>query len=185
MRPREFACRQCRFRIVLLVAVIMSAGVRADDEPMGWSPDHIPPEEPWREGALELPDYPAEKRLAAIPVHTANYPYDVYVDTGSLGRGKDGVVRYTVVVRSNAGAENISYEGLHCGERTFRRFAYGYGGKWQQVDGGNWRHLEKGGMNHYRYVLYSDYLCDPTDPLMKMSEMIQRMRSSQGMILDD
>ena len=40
-------------------------------------------------------------------------------------------------------------------------------------------------MNHYRYVLYRDYLCDPTDPMMKTSEMIQRMRSSQGMILDD
>ena len=163
----------------------MATGVRADDEPMGWSPEHSPPAEPWHEDSLNLPDYPAENRLVRIPALSGNFPYDVLVDTGSLGRGNDGVVRYTVVVRSHAGAENISYEGLRCGERTFRRFAYGYGGKWQLAGAGNWRHVEQGGMNHYRYVLYREYLCDPTDPFMKTSEMIQRMRSSQRMVLDD
>ena len=185
MRAHEFAGRWCRLQAVLLIPVIVSAGVRADDEPMGWSPEHIPPADPWREQSVELPDYPVGSRLAEISVQTGNFPYDVFVDTGSLSLGRDGVVRYTVVVRSHAGAENIAFEGLHCKERTFRRLAYGSDGKWQPIVGSDWQAVKPGGMNHYRYVLYRDYLCDPANPVMKISDMIQRVRSSQGMILDD
>mgnify|MGYP001817128587 FL=1 len=185
MRAREFTGRLCRLQALLLIPAVLSAGVRAADEEMGWTPEHIPPKDPWREQAFELPDYPADNRLVEISVLTGNFPYDVFVDTGSLSQGKDGVVRYTVVVRSHAGAENFAFEGLHCKERSYRRIAYGSGGTWHAIDGGDWRAVEPGGMNHYRFVLYRDYLCDPYNPVMKTSEMIQRMRSSKGMALDD
>ena len=185
MRAREFASRLCRFLSLLLMPAIVSAGVPAEDEEAGWSPEHVPPDAPLREQAPGLPDYPAQDRLVEKSVQTGNYPYDVFVDTGTLERGSDGVVRYAVVIRSHAGPENISFEGIHCRERTYRRYAYGYNNAWQPVDGGDWQAQRSGGMGHYRFVLYRDYVCDPSNPLMKVNEMIQRMRYSRGAVLDD
>lgn len=185
MRAREFAGWLCRFLSLLLMPAMLSAGLPAEDEEAGWSPEHVPPAAPWREQTSELPDYPAQDRLVEISVQTGNYPYDVLVDTGTLERGSDGVVRYAVVIRSHAGSENISFEGIHCGDRTFRRYAYGYNNAWQPVDGSDWQALKSGGMGHYRFVLYRDYVCDPSNPLMKVEEMIQRMHYSRGAVLDD
>jgi hypothetical protein len=185
MRAYAFSGWLCRFLALLLIPAVSSAGVPAEDEEAGWSPGHMPPAEPWREQASELPDYPVQNRLVEISVQTGNYPYDVFIDTGSLEVGGDGVVRYVVVIRSRAGAENIAFEGIHCRERTFRRYAYGINNAWQPVTGGDWQALKTGGMGHYRFVLYRDYVCDPSNPGMKESEMIQRMRYSRGAVLDD
>ena len=185
MRACEFSGWPCRFLALLLMPTMLSAGVPAEDEAAGWSPGHIPPDEPWQEQASELPDYPEQDRLVRISVQTGNYPYDVFIDTGSLEAGADGVVRYAVVIRSRGGPDNISFEGIHCRERTFRRYAYGYDNAWQPIDGSDWQALKTGGMGHYRFVLYRDYVCDTSNPGMKVSEMIQRMRYSRGAVLDD
>ena len=184
MRAPGFA-RQTRTRpALLLVAALLPAGFASAEEG-DWTTEHIPPAAPWRERAVDLPGYPQPQDLLEISVQTGNYPYRVFVDRASLATGEDGVVRYAVVVRSQAGAENVSFEGIHCKERRFRRYAYGYDDSWQTIDGDDWQPLHPGGMGHYRFVLYRDYVCDPSNPRMKVNEMIQRMRYSRGAVLDD
>ena len=39
-----------------------------------------------------------------------------FVDRASVSHGKDGVMRYTVVVRSASGASSVFHEGLRCHE---------------------------------------------------------------------
>ena len=185
MRAPESVARSGLRLALLLVALALSAGALAVDEETGWTPEHIPPQEAWREQDFELPGYPATGRLIEIEIPSGSFPYDVLVDSGSLERGSDGVVRYSVVVRSRTGSENVSFEGILCRERAFRRYAYGYDNTWKPIEGSDWEPIKPGGMGHYRFVLYRDYLCDPTRPALKVSEMIQRMRYSQGAVLDD
>jgi hypothetical protein len=185
MRAPESVARSGLRHALLLAVLALSAGARAEDEETGWSPEHFAPQEAWREQSFELPDYPATERLIEIEVPTGSFPYDVLVDSGSLERGSDGVVRYSVVVRSRGGAENVAFEGILCRDRAFRRYAYGYDRTWKPIEGSDWEPIKPGGMGHYRFVLYRDYLCDPVRPALKVSEMIQRMRYSQGAALDD
>ena len=42
---------------------MLSAGLPAEDEEAGWSPEHVPPDAPWREQTSELPDYPARDQI--------------------------------------------------------------------------------------------------------------------------
>jgi hypothetical protein len=185
MKAPESDARSGLRPALLLAALAFSAWALAADEETGWSPEHFAPQEAWREQSFELPDYPAEGRLIEIEVPSGSFPYHVLVDSGSLERGSDGVVRYSVVVRSHAGAENVSFEGMLCRDRSFRRYAYGSNNTWKPIGGSEWEPIKPGGMGHYRFVLYRDYLCDPVRPALKVSEMIQRMRYSQGAVLDD
>ncbi|MGH8676845.1 MAG: CNP1-like family protein, partial [Burkholderiales bacterium] len=81
------------------------------------------PKEQWQEkGEVAVAPYPEEKNLQsfAIPGPTEN---KFLIDTGSLNTDKDGVVRYAIIVRSSAGVDNASFEGIRCETREWRPYA--------------------------------------------------------------
>lgn len=95
-----------------------------------------PPSDPWYEGKKEepdrvwveenpdLPDYPEEANLK--PMHeSSGSRFEFLIDTSSLSKGSDLVVRYTAVVRTPSGAENVFYEGMRCGDKTYKTYAFG------------------------------------------------------------
>ena len=174
-----------RVLVLWLVAALQPANAVQEDEEAGWTPEHMPPASPWREQSFELPPYPEADRLIEISVQTGNFPFHVFVDPESLTIAGDGVVRLATVIRSTAGAENVSFEGIHCKTREFRRYAYGARDSWQVLEGTGWQQIKSGGMGHYRFVLYRDYVCDPEIYGLKVNEMIQRMRYSRGTVLDE
>ena len=70
---------------------------------------------PWHEQEARLPAYPKEERLIRFdtgPTSTLRF----FVDRDSLAVGADGVVRFTLVAKSD-GAANVSYEGIRCSMR--------------------------------------------------------------------
>jgi hypothetical protein len=69
--------------------------------------------EEWKEVAVKLPDYPMEEDLQPFNIEGRS-DNSFFVDRRSVSADEDGVVRYTVVVRTLAGVENVSYEGIHC-----------------------------------------------------------------------
>ena len=82
------------------------------------------PEVPWQEGDYQLPPYPAQPDW--IAVSTDNLQVNQYfVDAKTLSAGEDGVVRMIVRVKSPAGGENLSFEGLLCNEGSYRAYAFG------------------------------------------------------------
>jgi hypothetical protein len=93
------------------------------------------------------------------------------VDTGSMSVGEDRVVRYTVVLRSGAGVDNISFEGLLCSRNQYKRYAYGSGGAFHPLANTDWQRIRHNRQDVYRRVL-EDYLCplpggDPVPQLVK------------------
>ena len=71
------------------------------------------------------------------------------------------------------GVWNVTHEGLHCGERKYRRYAYGVNDRWQPLVDSPWKPLRGKGAYSYRLVFYEKFICDPT-----------RLNQSAGQILD-
>jgi hypothetical protein len=163
---------------ILLLALL--AGAAAADEEEGWRQEYVPEAPAWKEQETELPAWPDAGRQLEVTVNQANFPFRVFIDPESLSIGEDRVLRYTVVVVSASGARNISYEGIRCSKRSYRRYAYGAGDEWVPLAAEPWRPLLEEGMDSYRYVLYRDYLCDPANPYQNTGDVLQRIRYPRG-----
>ena len=180
MRP---PVRACGTIINTLLAagflMVISPGVFSDAEDSpGWTPQHMLPAEPWKEQQSELPAYPEKGNLLDVNISAGGLPYKTYIDTQSVRPGEDLVVRYTVVMISSSGVWNVSNEGLHCGERTYRRYAYGYEGEWRELEGSPWKPVSGLGVNQYRRQFYNTYMCNQTEPYQTAREIIRKFRES-------
>ncbi len=174
----SFVCKI--FTAILCLLSVVPSAVHAfdEDEPMGWGPDFTEQAENWQEQESGLPAYPEEKNLLEVDAGTDGLQYTVYLDETSLVKSDDSVVRYTVVLVSSTGIWNVSYEGLHCGERQYRRYAYGVNGKWQLITNAPWKPLRGRGANKYRRVFYEKYICDPTRLQESARQILDRFREN-------
>jgi CNP1-like family len=139
----------------------------------------------WKEEASELPAYPEYDRLLEVPASLPGNDFRVFIDPDSLSVGADQVVRYTLVIVSSSGVRNISYEGLHCGSNETRRYAYGSDDKWFPIEASPWQRVSDIGMDHYRHVLYWDYLCKPLRPNLDAAAMLKRLRNPPGPVVNE
>jgi len=157
----------------LMCCAPVIAGAYDPEETGGWSHDYIGKPDSWEEQDAELPAYPEEENLMDLGIATTGLQYTVYLDKPSLVRGEDGVVRYTVVLVPSSGVWNVSNEGLRCGEKLYRRYAYGVDGSWQSMKNSPWRDVYAGGASRYRSILYDKYFCNPLRPYQSAEEMIR------------
>lgn len=116
-------------------------------------------EAPWKEAETELPAFPQDANLLEIYV-SAGTTNKYLVDASTLMVGSDGVVRYALVVRTSGGAQNISYEGIHCKERNWKIYATGHrDGTWSKSRISEWRPIENKPVNRHHAALSREYLC--------------------------
>lgn len=158
---------------IAILCSLSAHAVRLDaEETGGWTNDYTGKPDDWQELDASLPPYPEEDNLLDLKIGTDGMQYTVNLDKPSLVRGEDGVVRYTVVLIPPSGIWNVSNEGLRCGEKVYRRYAYGIDGRWQPLDNSPWREVRGSGANRYRRILYHDYFCNPMKPGQTVQEMI-------------
>jgi hypothetical protein len=114
------------------------------------------------EAEVVLPAYPQPGDLIRFP--TSWTTHEISVDRRSLVSEPDGLVRYTLVVRSSGGAENVSHEGLRCYSGERRVYAWGRrevgGGTWAPARNANWAPINDRGINRYYYEFWRDVFCD-------------------------
>lgn len=101
-----------------------------------------------------LPRYPASGDLVEFRVDGFG-GYRLFVDPGSLSVG-DGTVRYALVARSAAGAENVSYEALNCRSAEMRLLASGRSDGTWALQQSPWRPV---GTRPVQRALLRDYFC--------------------------
>lgn len=85
------------------------------------------------------------------------------IDPKSLSIGKDGVVRYTVVITSPAGARNVRYEGIRCGDGQQWKLYDAIdedGTAWDTDTSTDWERIQYNSLNAYQNTLAKDYFCD-------------------------
>jgi hypothetical protein len=161
--------------VVSLVLLCCAPAVYAEldaEDAGGLQQNYVEKADVWEEQDVTLPAYPEKKNLMDLGIGTDAMQYTVYLDKPSLVRGEDGVVRYTVVLVPSSGIWNVSNEGLRCGEKLFRRYAYGIDGDWHPMNNSPWRDVLGSGANRYRRILYDRYFCNPMRPNRTVEEMI-------------
>ena len=124
--------------------------------------DPIISSEPQTEGSEEavmLPSWPSEQDLLTVNLSLVDFPYTLLIDEKSLAVGKDRVIRYTAILRSAGGVDNIAYEGISCNSRQVRRYAYGSRGQFRPVRKPEWRFVLRKGQDRYRHELIESYFC--------------------------
>jgi len=97
------------------------------------------------------------------------------------------VVRYTLVIRSPSGSDNVSYEGIRCNVREVKVYAYGSRGKFHVDANAKWERIL---LNHSGYRHHNDlrefYFCiphrhipyDPEDILRNLKSNPERDQST-------
>jgi len=98
----------------------------------------------WKEANFKLPPYPAQADWVGFFVPLKS-DYTYFVDAKTLTLGEDGVIRLILRVVSASGAENLSYEGYQCANRSLRSYAFGdsFNHKWIESTRVLWKRMDR------------------------------------------
>lgn len=129
----------------------------------------------WQEQDLVIPPYPRNDSLVEVDIDHHDFPYTLFIDTDSISVGNDDIIRYTAVLRSTSGVDNISFEGILCSRHQYRRYAYGSGGKFYPIPNSSWRRIHKNRQDIYRDALVGDYFC-PMPIGKPVPQLIDRLK---------
>lgn len=116
-------------------------------------------EDEWKEMGTKPPLYPVSAALVRFP--TSWSTHEVLIDTATLNIAADAIVRYTLVIKTSGGAENVSYEGLRC--ETGQRRVYAFGrrdGTWVVARNSDWRPVVDTRANRHYFEFWRDLFCD-------------------------
>lgn len=130
----------------------------------------------WVEESIAPPAYPKDEDL--IPVEMAASSNRFFVDAKSLNLGADGVMRYTMLIRSSGGALNVTFEGIRCGTREKKLFALGRkDGTWGAARSSKWTAVTESGTRTYQTVLMKDFFCPREASVKTTEEAVSALRA--------
>jgi hypothetical protein len=157
--------------LVLLLAACGASGPRSDWERV--NEEKLPAAAQERE---VVPRPPSQRGELIEFFVAATSEFRFFVDAASLSVGSDGIVRYVLVARSSAGAENVSFEGMRCATREVRIYALGRDGAWvgRETD---WRAIQPRSVQRWHNELYREYFCPQREPIASAAEGVQALRT--------
>lgn len=133
-------------------------------------------EKPWVELEAQLPPAPKTENLLPFYV-SSDSDNQFFVDSASILAGADGVVRFTLAVKSSAGAMNISFEGLRCSSAEVKRYAFGRtDGGWGKARNARWETIAYKAMNRQHQMLYEDFFCPRGTAVKTPAEAIDALK---------
>jgi hypothetical protein len=133
----------------------------------------------WKESAVQFPAPPKKENLLSFPASISK-TLDFTIDAKSVTVENDGVVRYTLVITSNTGASNVSYEGIRCSTSEKKLYAFGQAdGSWSAAKRDTWDLIFNGGINRQHVTLAKDFFCDGTRVAGKAENIVERIRKKK------
>lgn len=132
---------------------------------------------PWEEMQAQLPAYPLDQNLIPLDVGSAT-PHRYFVDALSISTAKDGVTRYTLVIKTSGGATNVSFEGMRCESREQKYYAIGRPNRtWGRARNPQWRYIEARDVITHHFTLYREYLCRGKITVEPAEEVVRLLRA--------
>lgn len=130
----------------------------------------------WEETEVKIPTAPPSKDLKPFYV-SAITQLKFALDAPSIAFGKDEVIRYVVVITSNSGAQQVSYEGIRCEKYEWRLYAtMQKDGGWHKTANSRWQVIRNTGYNSYHAALVRDAFCDNGIPRRSAKEIIPLLK---------
>ncbi len=151
----------------------------------------------WAGLEVELPAYPKAENLLPFDAGPASNNLH-YIDAPSIMVGRDGIVRYTLVIKSPSGATNVTYEGMRCpidgdGAREHARaeililkfyvtekrlYAIGRDdGTWARPQVSKWEEVEDISQHYAQRALSRYFFCPANIIVRNKKEAIQALKT--------
>lgn len=131
----------------------------------------------WVNLQTQLPAYPETENLLAFNIGPTS-SHSHYIDAKSISIGKEGIIRYTLVVKSAQGAENATFEGIRCETRERKRYALGRNNRtWVQPRISEWQRLENIVQDQPQRELAKYYFCPRGLIVSTPEEAIQALKA--------
>src|SRR3954454_12578900 len=181
-------------KILLLLSLIPLAACGTQKGLKGFDSE-FDSDKTWAELRVQLPAYPEAKNLLPFDPGPASNNLH-YIDAPSIAVGGDGVIRYTLVIKSRTGATNVTYEGMRCatdGERESPRLdllilkfqvtekrLYAIGredGAWEPMRGSKWEELEDISRHYPQRALARYFFCAGNIMVRNEEEAIRALKS--------
>ena len=175
MRLRAFA-----LVLPAVLAIGFSAATARAQQGSDFESDFDENKKEWKEIEAKIPAYPKNEDLVPFDGGPAS-AHRFFLDAKSLSIGSDGVVRYTLVIKTAGGATNVSYEGIRCETHEQKYYAVGQAnGSWTRARNPAWRPIRALEVNRQHSVLYNDYLCNGGTykgvPAPSVRQILQEMK---------
>ena len=156
--------------LLLLLWPLHSFGQNAFD----WTGREHDDEDVFKEQQVALPALPSASDLIEFePEFKTSLKY--FVDGRTVAVGEDGVVRYTMVVKGEGNATNVSYEGIRCAEGEFKTYAFGGAdGAWMPVRKPQWKPVRP---DAARRSLSRDIFCPQNAVIGSSREAVRALRA--------
>lgn len=164
----------------LLAATLPAADSSLADRPSDWRGTPDPTEdEPVPELEAVLPPAPRDADLVPLWLESVDSRFDYLLDARSLSLGADGVFRYTIVIRSPSGTENVLYEGLRCDPSAYKTYAYLGSGGFKPTRDRRWREMKRTGPTAYRSALAEEYVCVRAGQPARLDGIVSAVRDAE------
>ena len=131
----------------------------------------------WAELQAQIPAYPKAENLFQFYAGAAT-THNFFVDSASVSVGDDGVVRYTLMIKTGGGATNVSFEGIRCEARELKVYAFGRpNGEWSRARDPQWKRIEAREVNNHHLALHSDYFCPSRKYAAPLPQIVKTLKS--------
>lgn len=158
--------------LIVLLGMLFSQGILAVED---FDEDYE--SKSWREIEVKLPPAPKMESLVSFYVSAAT-TNRFFIDGASIDVGADGVVRYVLVVLSDQGVKNVTFEGIRCETRERRVYAAGRSdGSWAKFKSNQWERIRDAVGNRHHAALFLEYLCPNGVIVRDVSEAMALFRS--------
>lgn len=162
-----------RHRALFLCAMIIGTSAMAQTS---FDEQFDEENKPWQEIAVQLP--PAPKAVDLLPFDVSATTTQIFtIDEKSLAIASDGVIRFTLVATSRAGARNVGYEGIRCSSFEQKIYAFGRAdGAWTRSRQNQWSPIITNAMNRPQAALAQDYFCAGDGIAGSRDDILRRLR---------
>lgn len=169
-----------RFAICLTIAYLTLLPLASlAQRPINQHPVVAPEEQgksEWVEDSVTPPPYPQDQDLIRVAMTATSNEY--FVDAKSISIGKDAVVRYSMLIRSNANALNVTFEGIRCETREQKLYQVGHkDGTWAPARSPKWREVADSGAVTYQKILMNDFFCPKKVSVKSVAEAVAALRA--------
>jgi len=142
----------------------------------GWDYDFDQEKKGWAEIQAKIPSYPKPENLRKFEMDAVT-PHSFFIDAASISVGEDGVIRYTLMVRTGGGATNVSFEGIRCDVREQKVYAFGRpDGTWSRARDPKWQFIRPNEVNGHHYLLHREYFCNSRRYPATLQQIDHRLR---------
>ena len=130
----------------------------------------------WVEEPVTPPPYPQDADLIVVAMAATSNEF--FVDRKSISLGSDNVVRYTMLIRSDAGAINVTHEGIRCETREKKLYYLGRkDGTWGAARAAKWGPISDSGTVTYQKILMNDFFCPKKSSVKNAEEAVDALRA--------